>query len=216
MTLLGGAAAAGWPLEARAQQPMPVIGSLSAVSPDGWIERLRGFRQGLKEADFVEGENVVIDYRWAENKLDQLPALASDLVRKRVAVVFAHGGTAPALAAKAATATVPVVFLVPDDPVKLGLVASLSRPGGNLTGINLIIGELTSKRLALLRELVPAMRRVAVFVNPANPARAEAQARDAESIGRAIGLQVRVFQVGTAGDINSAVVQIGGEPTQHP
>jgi ABC-type uncharacterized transport system substrate-binding protein len=205
LTLVGGAAAASvpWPLAARAQA-MPVIGSLSAVSPDGWMDRLRGFRQGLKETGFVDGENVVIEYRWAENQLDRLPALASELVGKRVAVLFAHGGTAPAIAAKAATATVPIVFLVPDDPVKLGLVASLPRPGGNLTGVNLIIGELTSKRLALLRELVPAMSRVAVFVNPANPARAEMQTKDAESAGRAMGLQVRIFDVGSAAEISAA------------
>jgi putative ABC transport system substrate-binding protein len=211
VTLLGGAAAA-WPLAARAQQPaLPVIGSLSAVSPEGWAERMRGFRAGLKEAGYVEGENVAIDYRWAENQLERLPALAADLIRRRVALVFAHGGTAPAIAAKAATTAMPVVFLVPEDPVKLGLVASLSRPGGNLTGVNLIIGELTSKRLALLRELVPGMRRVAVFVNPANPQRAESQVREAESAARAMGLQVRIFNVGTAREISAAFATFADE-----
>ena len=210
ITLLGGVAAA-WPLAARAQQPLPVIGSLSGVSPDGWTERLRGFHRGLKEAGFVEGENVAIDYRWAENQLDRLPGLAADLLRKRVAVIFAHGGTAPAIAAKAASTTIPVVFMVPDDPVKLGLVASLSRPGGNLTGVNLIIGALTSKRLALLRELVPGMSRVAIFVNPANPARAELQVREAESEARAMGVQIRVFQVGTAGEISAAFATLAQE-----
>jgi ABC-type uncharacterized transport system substrate-binding protein len=211
IALLGGAAAA-CPLAARAQQPaMPVIGSLSSVSPEGWVERMRGFRQGLHEAGYVEGENVAIDYRWAENQLDRLPGLAADLVRRRVALVFAHGGTAPAIAAKAATTAMPIVFLVPEDPVKLGLVASLSRPGGNLTGVNLIIGELMSKRLALLRELVPGMSRIAVFVNPANPARAEAQAGEAQAAGRGMGLQVRIFNVGTAREISAAFATFADE-----
>jgi ABC-type uncharacterized transport system substrate-binding protein len=211
IALLGGAAAA-CPLAARAQQPaMPVIGSLSSVSPEGWVERMRGFRQGLHEAGYVEGENVAIDYRWAENQLDRLPGLAADLVRRRVALVFAHGGTAPAIAAKAASTAMPIVFLVPEDPVKLGLVASLSRPGGNLTGVNLIIGELMSKRLALLRELVPGMSRIAVFVNPANPARAEAQAGEAQAAGRAMGLQVRIFNAGTAREISAAFATFADE-----
>jgi ABC-type uncharacterized transport system substrate-binding protein len=211
IALLGGAAA-GWPLAARAQQPaMPVIGSLSSVSPEGWVERMRGFRQGLHEAGYVEGENVAIDYRWAENQLDRLPGLAADLVRRRVALVFAHGGTAPAIAAKAASTAMPIVFLVPEDPVKLGLVASLSRPGGNLTGVNLIIGELMSKRLALLRELVPGMSRIAVFVNPANPARAEAQAGEAQAAGRAMGLQVRIFNAGTPREISAAFATFADE-----
>ena len=203
ITLLGGAAAA-WPLTARAQPSMPVIGFLGAVSPDGFGERTRGFLQGLKEAGFSDGENVLIDYRWADNQLDRLPGMAADLVRKRVTVIVATGGTIPAIAAKAATATIPIVFTIPEDPVTLGLVASLSRPGGNLTGVNLFIGELMSKRLELFREIVPEMSRVAVFVNSANRARAESQMREAEAAGAAMKLQVQIVNVATASEINAA------------
>jgi putative tryptophan/tyrosine transport system substrate-binding protein len=211
ITLLGGAAAAS-PLAARAQQAtMPVIGFLGAVSPDGFTERLRAFRQGLKEASYIEGENVRIEYRWAENQLDRLPALATDLVRRRVAVIFANGGTAPAIAAKATTTEIPVVFAIPEDPAKLGLVANLARPGGNLTGVNFFFGELVSKRLELLRELVPAMNRVAVFVNPKNPARAEVLAREADTAGRTMGLQVQVHHPGTVREINTAFTMLARE-----
>jgi putative tryptophan/tyrosine transport system substrate-binding protein len=211
IALLGGAAPA-WPLDARAQQPaMPVVGFLGAVSLDGFTERVRAFRQGLKDTGYVEGENIAVEYRWAENQLDRLPALTTDLIRKQVAVIVPAGGTAPVIAAKAATTTIPIVFTVPEDPVRLGLVASLSRPGGNLTGVNLVIGELVPKRLELLRELVPAMSRVAAFVNPANPARAESHGKEVESAGRAMGLQIQIFHVGTSREINAAFTTLARE-----
>jgi putative ABC transport system substrate-binding protein len=201
---IGGAAAA-WPLAASAQQPaMPVIGFLNPTSPDGYAERLRGFRQGLKDTGYVEGENVAIEYRWAENQLDRLPMLVADLVRRQVAVIVATAGHASAFATKAATTTVPIVFLVTEDPVKLGLVASLARPGGNLTGVNIFLGELVAKRLELLRDLVPAAARVAVLVNPANAANAETTLRDVEPAARALGLQIQVVRASTSGEIDAA------------
>ena len=203
ITLLGGAAVS-WPLASGAEQAaMPVIGVLGAVAPERLTERWRSFRQGLKEAGYVEGENVAIEYRWAENQLDRLPALAADLVQKQVAVIFATGGTAPVIAAKTATSTMPIVFTIPEDPVELGLAASLSRPGGNLTGVNFLVGELVPKRLEILHELVPAMTRVAVLVNPANPARAETQVREAESAARAMGLKVQSLRAGSGREINA-------------
>jgi putative ABC transport system substrate-binding protein len=205
ITLLGGAAA--WPLAARAQQPaMPVIGFLDPRSPHSSLmaDQLRGFRQGLKDTGYVEGENVAIEYRWAENQFDRLPALAAELVRRRVAVIATNGGAAAAFAAKAATTTVPIVFVVGEDPVKLGLVASLARPGGNLTGFNLVVGELTAKRLGLLRELVPEATRVAVLVNPANAANAETTLRDVEPAARALGLRIQILKASTSLEIEAA------------
>ena len=202
ITLLGGAAA--WPLAARAQQPaMPVIGFLNPTSPDPNVDLLRAFRQGLKETGYVEGENVAIEYRWAENQIDRMPALAAELVRKQVAVIATTGATVAASAAKAVTTTIPIVFLTGADPVESGLVASLARPGGNLTGINLLTIDLTAKRLELLRELVPAATRVAVLANPAGPA-PEAMLRDVETAARAMGLQVQVLNAGTSPEIDAA------------
>jgi putative ABC transport system substrate-binding protein len=200
ITLLGGAAA--WPIAARAQQAaMPMIGFLSPVSPDGYSERLRGFRQGLKETGYVEGENVAIEYRWAENQFDRLPALAADLVRRQVAVIAAVSNFA---AVKATTSTIPIVFLATEDPVKLGFVASLARPGGNTTGINFYSGELTAKRLELLREVVPAATRVAVLVNPTNAMTTESTLRDVRSAARAMGLRIQVVNASTSHEINAA------------
>ena len=203
MSLLGGAAAA-WPLAARAQQPtMPVIGFLHSASPDGNAERLRAFRQGLKESGFVEGENVAIEYRWADNQNDRLPELAADLVRRRVAVIAA-GGTPSTFAAKAATTTIPVVFVVSEDPVKLGLVTSLARPGGNLTGINFLATELAAKRLELLRQLVPGATRIAVLVNPADATITETTLREAETAARAMGLQIQVHNASSSREIEAS------------
>src|SRR5262244_1544484 len=203
ITLVGGAAAA-WPLAARAQQAaMPVIGFLHGASPVAWTDQLRGFHRGLKDAGFVESENVAIVYRWAEGQYDRLPALVADLTRRQVTVLVAIT-TLGALAAKAATTTIPIVFLAADDPVTLGLVASLARPGGNLTGINFFGLELAAKRLELLRELVPAATRVAVLVNPANPVTAAPTVRGVEIAARAIGLQIQVLNASNSHEIDAA------------
>jgi putative ABC transport system substrate-binding protein len=201
ITLVGTAAAA-WPLAARAQQQtMPVIGFLHPASPEPNADRLRAFRQGLKDVGFVEGEKVAVEYRWAENQVDRLPALAADLIRRNVAVItaFAEG----VLVAKAATTTIPVVFLAAVDPVGLGLVASLARPGGNLTGFNIFAGELIGKRLELLRELVPTATRVAMLVTP-TLSEAATTASDMEAAARAMNLKSQIFNAGTSSEINVA------------
>ncbi len=199
-----GVAATAWPLVARAQQAMPVIGYLNPSPPEVSASRLRVFRQGLKEAGYVEGENVVVEYRWAENQADRLPELAVDLVRRKVAVIAATGANSPAFAAKVATSTIPIVFVVSEDPVRLGLVTSLARPGGNLTGINFLNAELAAKRLELLRELVPAAVRVAVLVNPTNVTTTEISLRDMEPAARSMGLQIQVVRASTGGELNAA------------
>ena len=203
IALLGGVAAA-WPIGARAQQPAkPVLGFLAPTSPDAFADRLRGFRQGLKGTGYVEGENVAIEYRWAENQIDRLPALAADLVRRQVGVI-AVSGIAAVFVAKAATTTIPIVILAAEDPVRLGLVVSLAKPGGNLTGINFFNAELSAKRLELLHALVPTAARVAVLVNPAAAATTESTLRDLEPAAGAMGLQIQVLNAGTSREIDAA------------
>src|SRR4249920_2996912 len=188
--VVGGAAAA-WPVAGRAQQPaMPVVGLINPQSPDTYVDVLRAIRQGLKDIGFVEGENVAIVYRFAENQIDRLSALAADLVRRQVAVIVTSGGAASALAAKATTTTIPIVFGIAEDPARLGLVASLARPGGNATGFNFFFSEVAAKRLGLFHDLVPKAVRIAVLVNPANASTAEAMLREIPEAARTLGLQI--------------------------
>ena len=203
MLLLGGAITAGRAL--RAQQPMPVIGYLSIGSPesDNIPPRLTAFRQGLNETGYVEGRNVAIEYLWAQGQYDRLPALATDLVRRQVTVIFAVGGTPPALAAKAATSTIPIVFNLGIDPVQSGLVASLNRPGGNITGVVNFTTELAAKRLDLLHELVPKATVAALLVNPTNPVN-DPETRSAEDAARTLGMQVHVLRASTPIEIDAA------------
>jgi putative ABC transport system substrate-binding protein len=217
-----GAAAAAWPLTARAQQPaLPVIGFLSSRAPDDAPELLAAFLQGLKDAGFVEGQNVTIEYRFAGNQNERLPALAADLVHRQVTVIAAPT-TPAALAAKAATATIPIVVATAGDPVRLGLVASLNRPGGNVTGVTLLFVEVAAKRLELLHELIPTASIVGMLVNPANPPIAEANASAVLSAARSLGLELHVLKASTERDFDGIfanLVQlragglvIGGDP----
>jgi putative ABC transport system substrate-binding protein len=202
ITLIGGVAA--WPLAVRAQQrTMPVIGFLGAASPDEYETRLRLFREGLKEAGYVEGENVAIEYRWAEGQYNRLPALAGELVHRRVAVIVAGGGTSSAVAAKATTTTIPIVFAIAADPVKIGLVANLNRPGGNLTGVTNLNVQVAQKRLEVLHELLPTATTIAVLVNP-NSALTEPFLLSLRSAAHALGLQLHVLQASTDRDIDMA------------
>jgi putative ABC transport system substrate-binding protein len=210
ITLLGGATAA-WPLAARAQQSgMLVIGFLSTGSPEVFADRLRAFRQGLTETGYVEGENVAILYRFAENQTDRLPELVADLVRRKVALIAA-GGPPATFAAQAATASIPITFLVADDPVRLGLAVSLPRPGSNMTGINVFNAEVAAKRLELLRDLVPSVARIAVLANAADAAMMETQLRDVETAARAMALHIQVLKADTTGEIDAAFKTFGRE-----
>jgi putative tryptophan/tyrosine transport system substrate-binding protein len=207
MTLLGGAAAC--PLAARAQQrpAVPVIGFMNNTSEAQWAHLVTAFRQGLQEIGYVEGQNVTIEYRWAEGQYDRLPALAADLARRQVAVIVATGGSISALAAKVASATIPIVFSIGGDPVKMGLIASLNRPGGNLTGVNIFTAELGSKQLALLHELVPAAATIALLLNP-DTTEAEAQSKDVQEAARTLGRQIQILYARSEGDIDAAFVAI--------
>jgi putative ABC transport system substrate-binding protein len=208
ITLLGGAAA--WPLAARAQQPaLPVVGFLNPASADALGYTLRAFQQGLKDSGYVERVNVTIDYRWADNQIDRLPGLATELVRRPVDVIATP--ISGVLAAKAATTTIPIVFVAGEDPVRLGFVASLARPGGNMTGVNIFASELAAKRLELLLEMAPGATRVAVLVNPSNHATTESTLRDVHEAARATGLHVQVLNASTPLEIDAVSAALGGE-----
>jgi len=205
ITLLAGATI-GWPVVA--QTALPAIGFLDPRTPEVVAARLRGFRQGLKESGYVEGENVEIAYGWAEDHNDRLPGLAADLLRRPVTVLVTSGPPS-AFAAKAATSTIPIIFLVSNDPVQLGLANSLSRPGGNLTGINIFNSELASKRLELLRDLLPRASRIAVLVNPADASLTQTQLRDVETAAPAMGVQIQIYNANSSAEIDAAFETMG-------
>jgi putative tryptophan/tyrosine transport system substrate-binding protein len=203
ISLVGSAVA--WPVAVRAQQPAtPVIGYVGASSPDQYADRLRAFRQGLSETGFVDGRNVAIEFRWADDHQDRLPALMADLVRRQMAVIVTAGGTSPALAAKAATAAIPIVFALGTDPIASGLVASLNRPGGNLTGVTVLNVEVEPKRVELLHVLLPAVVRFALLVNPANPITSDAHVTNMQAAARKLGLQMNVLNASTSSEIDAA------------
>ena len=211
ITLLGGAAVA-WPLAARAQQPaMPVVGFINLGMANASANRVAAFRKGLSEAGYAEGQNVTVEYHWLEGHYERLPSVLADLVRRRVAVITTPGSAEAALAAKTATATIPIVFGVPEDPVKLGIVASLARPGGNATGINFFDLEIDAKRLGLMHELLPKATRFAVLVNPANATPAQATLQALKEAARALGLDVLFFNAGTPAEIDAAFAAFGRE-----
>jgi len=200
--------AAAWPLAARAQQSVPVVAFINAGSPDASGFRTAAFQKGLSESGYVEGQNVRVEYHWFRGQYDRLPALIADIVSRRVTVIATPGGTQTAMAAKAATTTIPIVFGVGDDPVKLGLVSTLARPGGNATGINVLLTEVTAKRLGLLHELAPKAVRITALVNPGNVPVAETTLRDLTNAARGIGLQIRVLNVSTIRDIEVAFASL--------
>jgi putative ABC transport system substrate-binding protein len=207
ITLLGSAAAA-WPLAARAQQPaVPVIAFVTDRSPEDSVRFGTAFHKGLSETGVIDGQNATVEYHWLDGQYDQLPLLMADLVRRRVAVIAAPG-SAPALAAKSATNTIPIIFGVAEDPVKLGLVDSFARPGGNATGANFVIGEVVSKQLGLLHELLPKAVRIAVLVNPGNATNAESTSRDARVAARTLGLQAEVIEAGAVDEIDAAFAKL--------
>jgi putative tryptophan/tyrosine transport system substrate-binding protein len=212
ITLLGGAVAT-WPLAARAQQPaMPVVSLVNGRSPETSVRIADAFRKGLNETGYVEGQNVTVEYHWLDGQYDRLPSLMADLVRRHVAVIATPAFRAGAQVAKAATSTIPIVFGVGDDPVKLGLVASLARPGGNATGVNNFATEVVAKRLGLLHDLLPKAVRIAVLVNPANAPVTEATLRDIPEAASALGLQIRVLNAGTSREIEAAFTTLGRDP----
>jgi ABC-type uncharacterized transport system substrate-binding protein len=209
---LGGVTVA-LPLAARAQQPaIPVVAFISAFSADASARFTAAFRKGLNETGAIEGQNVTVEYHWLEGQFDRLPALVADLVRRQVAVIATPASNASALAAKAATATIPIVFGVSLDPVRLGLVASLARPGGNVTGINFFASEVTAKRLRLLHDLVPKAVRIAVLVNPANASTTEATLREVQEAAPTLGLQIQILNATTIGEINAAFATLARAP----
>jgi len=208
ISLFAGAATA-WPLTARAQRPaIPVIGLLGSESLNLWASRMRAFHQGLSETGYFDGRNVVIDYQWAEGFNDRLPALAADLVRRRVTVIVAPGSTPAALAAKAATSTIPIVFWVGGDPIEVGLVASLNRPEGNLTGLTTLNQQLTAKRVELLHEVVPGTSPIALLINPTSPIFAKAAIEDAQAAARSLGLELQVLNASTERDIDAVFARV--------
>jgi putative tryptophan/tyrosine transport system substrate-binding protein len=211
ITLLGGAAAS-WPVTARGQQSnLPTIGFMDLRSPEGLFDRLRGFRQGLRDGGYSEGESIAVEYRWGENRVERLPDIAAELVRRGVALIVASGGLPVASAARTASSAMPVLFIVSGDPVGLGLVASLARPGGNLTGVNFVAAELVAKRLELLRELLPKVSRVAVLINPVDTANTEPALRDMHAASRAMGIETQLHRASTAREIDAAFISMARE-----